>query len=57
MVIIGNRGSVPAMTVWVAIDQSSRDWIQLSEAKSLTQADNLKKADYNLLRLKQVAAE
>ena len=61
MVIIGNRGSVPAMTVWVAIVQSSRDWIQLSEAKSLTQADNqannLKKADYNLLRLKQVAAE
>ena len=49
------------MTVWVAIVQSSRDWIQLSEAKSLTQADNqadnLKKADYNLLRLKQVAAE
>lgn len=57
MVIIGNRGSVPAMTVWVAIGQSSRDWKELSEAKSCTQADNPKKGYYGVLQLKQVAAE
>lgn len=55
MVIIGNRGSVPAMTVWVACGQSSRDWIQLREAKSRTQVDNSKKGDCNVLQPKQVA--
>lgn len=53
MVIIGNHGSVPGMTVWVASGQSSRDWIQLSEAKSCTQVDNPKKGDCNVLQPKQ----
>lgn len=33
MVIIGNRGSVPGMAVWVASCQSTRDWVQLRETK------------------------
>jgi integrative and conjugative element protein (TIGR02256 family) len=55
MVIIGNRGSVPAMTVWVASSQSSRNWIQLNESKSRTQVDNPKKGDCNVLQPKRVA--
>jgi hypothetical protein len=55
MVIIGNRGSVPAMTVWVASSQSSCNWIQLSESKSRTQVDNPKKGDCNVWQPKRVA--
>lgn len=54
MVIIGNRGSVPARTVWEVIGQSSRDWIQLSDAKSCIQADNPKKGYYDVLQLQLV---
>ncbi|PWK29720.1 Mov34/MPN/PAD-1 family protein [Pseudomonas sp. OV226] len=32
MVIIGNRGSVPRMAVWVASHQSTHKWVQLREA-------------------------
>lgn len=57
MVIIGNSGRVPQMTVWVAMGQSSRDWIQLSEAKNRTHEDNLKKGGYDMLQQKRVAAQ
>jgi hypothetical protein len=36
MVIIGNRGSVSRMAVWVASGHSSREWIQLNEAATST---------------------
>ncbi len=55
MVIIGNCGSIPAMTVWVASGESSRDWMQLSEDKSCSQLDSPKKGDCNVLQPKQVA--
>ena len=32
MVIIGNRGSIPEMAVWVASHQPMREWTQLGEA-------------------------
>lgn len=44
MVIIGNRDRVPAMTVWVASCQSSRNWVQLNESLSRTQIDNPRRA-------------
>ncbi len=31
MVIIGNRGKIPGMAVWVASCAPSRDWVQLNE--------------------------
>ncbi|WP_460152959.1 Mov34/MPN/PAD-1 family protein [Pseudomonas sp. S2_B07] len=40
MVIIGNRGSIPGMAVWVASGQSSRDWLQLGEATSRAEVDD-----------------
>lgn len=35
MVIIGNRGKPPEIAVWVATNQPSREWTQLSEEKTL----------------------
>lgn len=39
MIIIGNHGVIPAVTVWVADYEPARCWIQLSETTAYNQTD------------------